>query len=235
LWSLAVEEQFYIFWPLLTLFSPRRALLPIIVCGIAIGILSRSICTQAGWPIFDTYVFTPNNFDTLGLGALLAYFVTYRPHQVVFLRRAALVLGAAILAVAVVAKIRTGQSVLPILPLPMGLLSMWLVSATAEGIPGTIGRIISLPIFIYVGRISYGIYVYHYFVPIVLQPMFDRLGIAEGSVPFVTICLIATMIVASLSWYLLESPINSLKSKFTLRSKSKLSKNNTLDTVAVEA
>jgi peptidoglycan/LPS O-acetylase OafA/YrhL len=235
LWSLAVEEQFYIFWPLLTLFTPRRALLPMIICGIGIGVLSRYVCTQLGWPIFDIYVFTPNNFDTLGLGALLAYFVTYRPHQVVWLRRIALIVSVLIIAGAVVAKIHNGQSILPILPLPVGLLSLWMISLAAEGVPGPIGHVISWPVFIYIGRISYGIYVYHYFVPIVLQPVFERLGIAERTAPFVVICCIATMIVASLSWYLLENPINSLKSRFKMRSKSKRNKSDTVDIGAVEA
>jgi peptidoglycan/LPS O-acetylase OafA/YrhL len=219
LWSLAVEEQFYVFWPLIALFAPRSVLLPIISFGIAFAVATRFYCAHLGWTPFQVYIFTPSNFDTLGFGALLAYFVTYRKHQVVWLRRIALVAGAALLAVAVVLKVRTGMSILGLLQLPIGLISLWMVSIAAEGVPGLVGRIISLPPLIYIGRISYGIYVYHYFVPIVLRPLFERLGTAEGDVLFVAICFVVTMVVSSLSWFLLENPINSLKDKFAADSR----------------
>src|SRR4029079_9091227 len=65
LWSLAVEEQFYIVWPLLALFAPRFLLLPIIVLAIAAASATRYYCTQLGWSPFPIYIFTPSNLDTL--------------------------------------------------------------------------------------------------------------------------------------------------------------------------
>jgi peptidoglycan/LPS O-acetylase OafA/YrhL len=96
----------------------------------------------------------------------------------------------------------------------MGLLSVWMVSMAADGVGGLVGRAISFQPLIYIGRISYGIYVYHYFVPTVLEPLFERFQIAHGSLVFVAICFVVTMIVSSLSWFLMEKPINSLKDKF---------------------
>jgi peptidoglycan/LPS O-acetylase OafA/YrhL len=93
LWSLAVEEQFYIFWPLLMLFAPRRLLLPLILLAVLFGIGIRIYLARIGWAPFEVYIFTPSNLDTLGLGALLAYFVTYLPQHVVKLRWSALILG----------------------------------------------------------------------------------------------------------------------------------------------
>jgi peptidoglycan/LPS O-acetylase OafA/YrhL len=101
-----------------------------------------------------------------------------------------------------------------VLSLPTALFTLWMVSLTADGIPGFIGRAISWAPIVYIGRISYGIYVYHYFVPIVFRPMFDRMGIGEGNILFAAICFVITMIVASLSWFLMEKPINELKDKF---------------------
>jgi peptidoglycan/LPS O-acetylase OafA/YrhL len=43
--------------------------------------------------------------------------------------------------------------------------------------------------------------------------MFNRLNTKEGDALFVVICFIVTMAVSSLSWFLLEKPINSLKDK----------------------
>jgi peptidoglycan/LPS O-acetylase OafA/YrhL len=166
-----------------------------------------------GWSPFQIYIFTPSSLDTLGSGALLAYFVTYRAQNVVLLRRIALGVAIAIVVGAALLKIPFGYS--GFVSLPIGLLALWLVSKTAEGIPGPIGRLLSFPPIIYIGRISYGIYVYHFFVPIVLQPLFHRFEIKDGGVLFVVICFLATIAVSSLSWFLLENPINSLKNKFT--------------------
>jgi peptidoglycan/LPS O-acetylase OafA/YrhL len=211
LWSLAVEEQFYIVWPLLMLFAPRRWILPLISVSIAAAVVIRFYLSHRGWTSFDIYVFTPSNLDTLGLGALLAYFVTYRREQVRALRNIALFLGFLTFVIAVVLRWRMGSNAL--VPVPVGLFSLWMISWAADGIPGLLGRLISLPPIIYVGRISYGIYVYHYFVPIALQPLFERMSIGEGNVLFAAICFVVTLIVASLSWFLMEKPINSLKDK----------------------
>ncbi len=212
LWSLAVEEQFYIVWPLLMLFVPRKWLLPIISIAIASAVAIRVYLAHAGWRSFDVYIFTPSSLDTLGLGALLAYFVTYRSEQVRSLRTMSLLLGLVTFVIAALLRWRIGSNAL--VPVPMGLLSLWMISWAADGIPGVLGRLISISPIIYIGRISYGIYVYHYFVPIILRPMFDRMRIGEGNVFFAAICFVVTIIIASLSWFLMERPINSLKDRF---------------------
>jgi peptidoglycan/LPS O-acetylase OafA/YrhL len=212
LWSLAVEEQFYVFWPLLMLFIPRKSLLPLILLAIVSGVAIRVYLAQIGWDKFEVYIFTPSNLDTLGLGALLAYFVTYLPRRVVQLRWASLALGVVAFGAALVLKKLFDDNT--IVSLSIGFITLWMVSMAADGFPGIIGRIISWAPIIYIGRISYGIYVYHFFVPIVMRPMFDRMGIGEGNVVFAAICFVITMFVASLSWFLMEKPINELKDRF---------------------
>lgn len=211
LWSLAVEEQFYVVWPLIALFAPRIVLLPLILLSIALAVATRYYCTHIGWSTFEVYIFTPASLDTLGCGALLAYFVTYRPKQVVWLRWISLAIGVGIVGASLLFKFRVGST--GMLPLIMGLSSLWLVSIASDGVPGRLGQLISLAPLIYIGRISYGIYVYHYFVPIVLEPYFKRYSISPGDPLFLVICFFATMIVASLSWFLMEKPINELKDK----------------------
>ncbi len=220
LWSLAVEEQFYIFWPLMILFAPRNLLLPMISAAAASAVGIRFLLAYLGWSEFEIYVFTPSNLDTLGLGALLAYFVTYRREQVMAFRWATLALGVVALVAAVVTRLTVGRAGYAcLLPLPMGLLSVWIISLTAEGVRGFIGRIISWSPFIYIGRISYGIYVYHFFVPELLEPLLQRFSLVGDGLALVLIRFViyftVTMIVASLSWFLMEKPINSLKDKFT--------------------
>jgi peptidoglycan/LPS O-acetylase OafA/YrhL len=44
--------------------------------------------------------------------------------------------------------------------------------------------------------------------------MFDSMGLREGDVLFVAFCFVITMVVASLSWFLMEKPINEFKDRF---------------------
>lgn len=71
-WSLAVEEQFYLLWPLLVYrLSPRRLLLVCIV--IAVGSLAvRSTMVFAGVPAKEIYIATVCRMDALALGAAAA-------------------------------------------------------------------------------------------------------------------------------------------------------------------
>jgi peptidoglycan/LPS O-acetylase OafA/YrhL len=66
---------------------------------------------------------------------------------------------------------------------------------------------------VYIGKISYGIYLYHLYAPritaLVLEDP-ERLCLAWQVVLFSAV----TMLVASASWFLFEKPINGLKSRF---------------------
>ncbi|MBL8813836.1 MAG: acyltransferase, partial [Planctomycetaceae bacterium] len=75
-WSLAVEEQFYLLWPLLVLFLPRRHTLILIVCGIAVAPAWRS-----GLFVTNSVRFSqlPATLDYLGGGAALAVAAKLRP------------------------------------------------------------------------------------------------------------------------------------------------------------
>jgi peptidoglycan/LPS O-acetylase OafA/YrhL len=72
LWSLAVEEQFYVVWPFAVYFLPRRYL-HAFTCGLLVlAPLLRYVCTpivQRHWAI---YTLTPFRMDTLAAGALIA-------------------------------------------------------------------------------------------------------------------------------------------------------------------
>ena len=71
-WSLAVEEQFYLVWPLAVWLLPRRALafLAIAMCVFAPAL--RLLLLAAGAPPLVAFVSTPCRMDTMALGALIA-------------------------------------------------------------------------------------------------------------------------------------------------------------------
>src|SRR5207248_1524382 len=74
-WSLAVEEQFYLIWPAVVLFAPRRSLPAITIGLIVVDVLCRFVFSM--WPpSFANQQFlglaTFARADTLAMGALLA-------------------------------------------------------------------------------------------------------------------------------------------------------------------
>ncbi|MGC4032150.1 MAG: acyltransferase [Tepidisphaeraceae bacterium] len=72
LWTLAIEEQFYLVWPLLILFTPRRWLLPVCVAVIVASPAVRALRLHAGANYEAVYVSTDCRIDSLAWGALVA-------------------------------------------------------------------------------------------------------------------------------------------------------------------
>lgn len=72
LWSLAIEEQFYLLWPLVVFLCDRKSLIRIALLTIAGAIVFRMVSTLI-WPTgIAAYALLPARMDALALGGLLA-------------------------------------------------------------------------------------------------------------------------------------------------------------------
>jgi peptidoglycan/LPS O-acetylase OafA/YrhL len=72
LWSLSVEEQFYLLWPAIVFFVSRRTLVRVSL-GVMIGAaLARLLFVALAGPVAGIYVLLPTRIDALTMGALLA-------------------------------------------------------------------------------------------------------------------------------------------------------------------
>jgi len=223
LWSLAVEEQFYLLWPWLMLWLPRRVLLPAILFCIGLALAFRGITVFFWFSDIGIRVLTPGCLDALGLGALLAYWHEYRP-DTSWLRavRSPWTAVAAVIGIFVAVKLSTvgiagWVANLLLYDLAIAVGGLWLVASAVIGFKGVTGRLLCAPPMIYIGRISYGLYVVHLFVPFYLGRF--NLG-ATAETPLLAHVAVAalwtaiTFIVAIASWHLMESPINNLKRFF---------------------
>ena len=220
-WSLAVEEQFYLFWPLIVLFAPRRWLLWIASCMVLIGPTTRIVLTLATdmWSEGIT-ILTPSTFDGLGAGATLALLWRSRAQVDRIVDRVgvlAVVIFVADRALAesfgASAELRAATS------LWWPLAFAWCVHRAARGVGGPVGRVLRWRPLLFVGTISYGVYLFHLFVLPAIAILERRTSISvptpgrPGAALFVFIATIS-IAAASVSWSLFERPINNLKVRF---------------------
>lgn len=218
-WSLAVEEQFYLFWPLLLVFLPRNKTLTIILSSITLSVAFRLAVyfTNGNWMMISYS--TPGCMYALGLGALLAYLTRYKQHLAVTLSRPEVLYVTAVVYLVVQflafrysleAWKQVGDEVF------FAVLSALIILRAAAGqFRYGMKWILEHRWVNYAGRISYGLYVYHLFIPTLYYFLFPKLGISITNkyTLFMTFFLL-TFGVAHFSWVLLEAPINRLKSKF---------------------
>jgi peptidoglycan/LPS O-acetylase OafA/YrhL len=221
LWSLSVEEQFYLVWPWIILLTPRRLLLPVLLVSVAVGPLAKTILAMYGLPAGAIKFFTLSRLDTLAMGGLLAYAVMQQGLQTIAKSRVVdglLWIGMPIF-VAVVGLRAAGIESANWMILEMSaetLLCGWVVLRAAQGFRGPIGRILASGPLVYLGKISYGLYLLHKPIPYLLR----ECGVDTDRIPPGLDFLLYTglaILVAALSWYLLEAPINSLKRHFPYR------------------
>jgi len=72
LWSLAVEEQFYILWPTVVLLVSKKALVRISVVGMMVALALRLVILPQSTVFQSAYYLTPCRMDALLVGALVA-------------------------------------------------------------------------------------------------------------------------------------------------------------------
>jgi peptidoglycan/LPS O-acetylase OafA/YrhL len=194
LWTLSVEEQFYLLWPWLMLFFPRRWLGRLIVATILVGPLYRLGGGLAGWRGNPLYTIPFASMDSLGLGAMLAYLREGKPgdaakHEA--LRWAAFWVGIPlfiILTPLAYISDSTARVWVVGINLALSLCSFWLVDRAAIGFGGVPGALLQSKPLQYCGKISYGLYIYHLFmtrIPLLNGGIFSRNfpGLFRSSMP----------------------------------------------------
>lgn len=219
LWSLSVEEQFYMVWPVVIILVARLRLPVVLVGAVISAVVFRLVSITLDWGL-ASYVFPFAALDTLGLGALLAW-VERNP-----LSRIRLAMTPARIA-ALAALPFIGFAPDPVFtllaPLIVGLVSVWLIAACVRGIGGLPGRVMSFGPFQYLGRISYGLYLYHALAtwlvldvagPSIIDGYYRNMLVVAGLNGAVL------LMIATASWYLFEQPINRVKRHFRLRDRS---------------
>ena len=170
LWSLAVEEHFYLVWPAVVRKLSNRAIAAVCVSIVALSpllrLISFSLARRNGWVSYEIFDYTWNSADGLACGALLAIFIReFKPSRKTFARMLGLLLAVAM--------------AIWIVGLPFGIFSRRLpVGAALQIVPWNFGFVALVgfslllgsgpsrrwsrsPTLEFFGEISYGLYLYH--------------------------------------------------------------------------
>lgn len=205
-WSLSIEEQFYVLYPLAVVFAlrrSRRALVATIFAGLAASwtaLLGAGILGQRDFAYYSTLT----RAGELLAGAALALVVLGRPagHGAAW-RRAPIAGVAALVGLGtLVATLDQGNRFLELGALPLtSVLSVVVILAACQ--PGPVRSLLSLPPLRGLGRISYGVYVYHW--PLFLLLSAQRSGLR--GISLVVLRIGSTLAAALLSYVLVERPV----------------------------
>jgi len=220
-WTLAVEEQFYIVWPWIVLFVPRKLLIPLVACIICLGPLYRLYAYLHLYNGVVYYCFTFSSLDALGIGSLLAIARAHDSFKDKLTRISTFYILPLAIFTALALKLMAAQRLVKILHMMFFEFSVSIVFSciiwSAANRIGGIGRIVmETKVLMYLGKISYGIYIYHELVPHLILPCLQFLGINIEPKGLLEFCIltVTTILIASASWHLFESPINRLKRHF---------------------
>lgn len=232
-WSLSIEEQFYLCWPLVVYLFDRKTLLKICV-GVFFGSMVLRTGLLAVGKFYWAMGFTPCRVDGLAVGAMIAL-IARGPKGIYCLLRPACWI-APISAVCIVAMIlimhklgyRRGMGQSPgyvmIGTSLFALLYGSVLTIAAAAKKGTlVNRFFAHPILRTYGKYSYAIYLLH--VPLmilifehVFHPSQLKLGgsLLPGLLVFYAITWTLSLLAALVSWNLLEKHFLKLKDYFPL-------------------
>jgi peptidoglycan/LPS O-acetylase OafA/YrhL len=207
-WSLAIEEQFYIGFPILLMLVARH--LPRwrkpVVLGIALFSFAIAWWTQAKGDGFAFYLLPPRAWE-LFTGALLALGAV-PPVRMQGAREAVALVGLAMIAVAVFAYDRH-----TVFPGVTALLPVLGAAALIHCAPGTVaGRLLATRPLVAVGLISYSLYLCHW--PLIVFVEYAQDARLSGWQSLAVI--LAAFAIATLSWWFVERPFRD-RSRFGRR------------------
>jgi peptidoglycan/LPS O-acetylase OafA/YrhL len=217
LWSLAVEEQFYIVWPVVVLLLSPAALKRAAVACIVAAELCRLALILRGADGTVNFVMLPTRMDSLAAGAFLA--CAYRNPALwsrVLHARKWLATVAALSLLSLLFLFHTIDKLAPLDQL-VAFPSFIALGAVAVASAANGSEWLSSNALRFIGKISYGMYVWHL---VVMRFILTQVSVPDTTSPSAwwifygvmalgTVC--GTIVVALISWHVIEQPFLRLK------------------------
>jgi len=234
-WSLSVEEQFYLCWPLVVYSLSTKTLGRVCLGLVTTAFVLRTIGVWVGWNPLAIYVLTPMRMDTLLMGGWIAV----RAHQDGgFDRLMALARRVGPLAIAVSLGIALGHQIDPTWMMPSpnkllihplmqtvgfstdvlayGSLLVWIMWSRPGG---AVRRFFESGFLVAYGKYSYSIYLVH--LPVIFfwtlkvqSPLDPEMGFWLKQLARYAFIMVVPMAIAQITWRLIEEPLLNLRRFF---------------------
>jgi peptidoglycan/LPS O-acetylase OafA/YrhL len=220
LWTMSVEQQFYLLWPWVILYLPKKFILPAIISCIVIALIFQRLL-----PLNEfTFVLPFTCLDTIGFGALLAWIYDNKKAALPAVLKTLIVLSI----IAVLIMIAQSFWYFPLILFPRNTVALITTALIIYFILYTNEKTkISKTVFensflLLIGRISYGVYLYHlmlfnygykWYYPMLGYIPFNLSPGLRFTI-FIIINLFLLFVMAFLSWKYFEQPISDLKKYF---------------------
>jgi len=202
-WSLAVEEQFYIFFPLLLVFITRffRAKLRGILIGLAAVSLLVSLYVINQNPASSFYFPHLRAWELL-IGSLLVFIKpSVKPNMV--LAHLLSILGLGMILASTF--LYTETTLFPGLSALLPTLGSAIIIYSSFHNRSIVGKLLSLPPFVFIGKISYSLYLWHW--PIIIFGMYYIIQIPTTTQMWILVTI--SFFLAALSWHFVENPFRA--------------------------
>ncbi len=217
-WSLSVEEIFYLFWPAVIFMISKRNVVRVCVLSSIFSLGYKFVQVYTGTEELAFFSLF-GNLDALMAGSLLCLYVGNltnleftRMHRVFLL-----LLLAVALFFMVLQYVQLDRSSLFLGRVFLSMSVIWLsffvilFLITPQSHSSLLNSIFDSRILIYVGKISYGLYLYHFVVYMFIASFFYHYDIDLDPIVIFLIKVSVTFVVASASWLFIEKPILSWK------------------------
>ena len=227
LWSLAIEEQFYLIWPMLVFFISRRKLVFLTIAILVGSLIFRLLFVQLAGMSRDTapflYFSSITRLDGFAVGALLAIAYQSEHWKRIFARYSWLLLIVVLPVIAAIMIYSRNTNPLQIdyylntwgyslIALAAGAILVILTTGSSETIPRRFFRNDALSFF---GKYSYAMYLLHFPIMLMVLNMdFARHRGEQSWFIFVFLTFGLTILGSLLTWNLLEKPMLKLKKYF---------------------
>jgi peptidoglycan/LPS O-acetylase OafA/YrhL len=202
LWSLAIEEHFYLVFPLVIAitwrFRDKLFVALVIVCVLVL--VWRTILVAGGAPDFRTYIGTDARIDSIVYGALLAIGIRLKLELDWLTSRPALIAGIALLLASVVIRNPVFRETVRYSLQGIAFIPLFYYAVSVDS---PVKSALENPIAVWIGKLSYSLYLWHF--PVLV---FIKTESTAGN-PIILGLLVAvlSLLCAAISYYFVETPL----------------------------
>lgn len=218
MWSLCIEEHYYIVWGMLLYFINTKRLHVVIIISILLGVVSRFAYYQLNIPASDL----PTNIDLFAFGAIPAYMLVYHPQKLakllgnISLFRKRIFVLALLVVVTICSQYAGDDGPFILLTTLLGALFTILIAFTLPD--NKMLKISDKNWLSRMGVYTYGLYLYHTLVINLLLQLFAKGGWGVDkpvyAIVFFIISLIGSLLCSIASYHLFEKMFLRLKRYF---------------------